>query len=88
MPDSNCHAFIDYVPFIGTIIGNKKIPAPVATRLMETGIMSLVAGAFAMYISVEVIKTELNHMTTQIEKVDEKVEQIRKDLYVPRNKHE
>lgn len=82
--------FMDYLPFFSLMTG--RPPAtPFITRLIETAVMSVVAGAVGVYVGVEVIKndliyikqgqTEINH---KIEQVDSKVEQLRRDLYVPR----
>lgn len=91
MPDQDCHSLLSYIPFLGLIAKDPKIQSPVSVRLVETAIMSVVAGGFAMYISVEVIKTEMTSLKESIHKVDVKVDQVdnkiervRSDLYVPR----
>ncbi len=90
MPDENCRQLIDYIPFIGLAIGNRSMSTPLITRLSETIIMSVIAGGFAMYISVETIKTELTQLKlmihsleSKVDAVDHKVEKVRADLYVP-----
>lgn len=97
---SNSYTFVDYIPFIGMMIsGKNQMATPLTTRLVETVLMSAVAGGFAMYVSVEVVKTELNSVKSGIVKLDEKVEvkfdqldnkieKVRGDLYVPRGKND
>lgn len=91
MPDDNCRQLLDYIPFLGLISGKAPMATPLTTRLFETAIMSAVAGAFATYVGVEIIKVEINSLKTNIQKVEDKVEQVdhklervRSDLYVPR----
>lgn len=91
----NGYRLLDYVPFAALISGKNQMATPLTTRLVETVLMSAVAGGFAMYVSVEVVKTELNSVKSSIVKLDEKVEvkfdqldnkieKVRSDLYVPR----
>jgi hypothetical protein len=102
MPNEHCRQIVesgftlrDYIPFAALISGKAQMATPLTTRLVETVIMSVVAGGFAMYVSVEVVKTELNSVKSGIIKLDEKVEikfdqldnkieKVRGDLYVPR----
>lgn len=109
MPNEHCRQIIenidtgykllDYIPFAALISGKNQMATPLTTRLVETVLMSAVAGGFAMYVSVEVVKTELNSVKSGIVKLDEKVdvkfdqldnkiERVRGDLYVPRGKIE
>lgn len=64
---------------------------PLTTRLVETAIMSAGAGAFATYVGVEVIKSDINSIKYSIDKIEEKIEQVdnklekvRSDVYIPR----
>lgn len=91
MPDDSCRHLLDYIPFMGLISGKTQMVTPLTTRLVETAIMSAVAGAFATYVGVEIIKVEINSLKNSIQKVDQKVEQVdsklervRSDLYIPR----
>lgn len=91
MPDDNCRHLLDYIPFFGLIASKTQMATPLTTRLVETAIMSAVAGAFATYVGVEVIKNDINVIKVSIDKVDAKVDQVdnklervRSDLYVPR----
>lgn len=91
MPDDNCRHLIEYIPFLGLISGKTQMATPLTTRLVETAIMSAVAGAFATYVGVEIIKTDINGIKVTIDKiedkidqVDNKIERVRSDLYVPR----
>lgn len=91
MPDEKCHQFAQYLPFVGLAMGTDTSKSPMITRMLEAAIMSAVAGGFALYVSVEVIKGELNNIANrveavaiQVEKVDQKVERVRNDLYIPR----
>lgn len=91
MPDDSCKHLLDYIPFMGLISGKTQMATPLTTRLVETAIMSAVAGAFATYVGVEIIKVEISTLKSSIHKVEEKVEQVdnklervRSDLYIPR----
>lgn len=93
MPDDNCRHLLDYIPFVGLMAGRSQMATPLSTRLFETAVMSAVAGAFATYVGVEVLKTDINSIKESINKVDAKIEQVdnkiervRSDLYVPRGK--
>lgn len=94
MPDESCRQLIEYIPFLGAIISGKNhMATPLTTRLVETAIMSAVAGAFATYIGVEVLKSDINYIKASItevkqkvDEVDNKVERVRADLYVPLGK--
>lgn len=90
MPDENCRQLIDYIPFLGLISGKTPMATPLTTRLVETAIMSAVAGAFATYVGVEVLRSDINYIKASIsevkqkvDEVDNKVERVRSDLYVP-----
>ena len=85
------HPWAEYIPFLGMTAGKPIGTTPLMTRLIETAIMSIVAGAVGIYVGVEVIKNDLLYLkqgvtetNVKIEKLEEKVEQIRADLYVPR----
>tara|TARA_R110000822_G_C15338773_1_gene495885 strand:- start:12202 stop:12477 length:276 start_codon:yes stop_codon:yes gene_type:complete len=91
MPDDKCHHFINYLPFVGLTMNNMDVKSPFITRMFEAAIMSAVAGGFAMYVSVAIIKTEIDQLrvsvfavATQVEQVNRKIEKVRDDLYVPR----
>ena len=91
MPDDNCRHLLDYIPFLGLISGKAQTATPLTTRLVETAVMSAVAGAFATYVGVEILKNDINTIKTtidkiedKIDKVDHKIERVRSDLYVPR----
>tara|TARA_R110000803_G_scaffold210829_1_gene284079 strand:- start:22209 stop:22484 length:276 start_codon:yes stop_codon:yes gene_type:complete len=91
MPDEKCHHFINYLPFVGLTMNNMDVKSPFITRMLEAAIMSVVAGGFAMYVSVAIIKTELEQVrnsvtavAVQVELVNRKIEKVRDDLYVPR----
>jgi outer membrane murein-binding lipoprotein Lpp len=82
-------SFFEQLPFVALAMG--KVERPLYTKLFETAIMSVVAGAVGVYVGVEVIKNDLTYLKAgvtetnhKIEKLEEKVEQIRSDLYVPR----
>ena len=84
------HSWAEYMPFLGLAAGHPSGATPIVTRIIETLIMSMVAGAVGVYVGVEVIKNDLmylkqgvNETNIKIERVDEKVEQIRRDLYRP-----
>lgn len=85
------HPWAEYMPFIGLMAGKPIGSTPIFTRMIETAIMSVVAGAVGIYVGVEVIKNDLAYLkagvsetNAKIEKLEAKVEQIRSDLYVPR----
>lgn len=85
------HQWADYVPFLGLAAGKPIGSTPMFTRMVETAIMSIVAGAVGLYVGVEVIKNDMQYLksgvaevNTKVEKLESKVEQIRHDLYVPR----
>ena len=91
MPDDKCYNFINYLPFVGLTMDNMDVKSPFITRMLEAAIMSVVAGGFAMYVSVAIIKTEIDQLrisvtmvATQLEQVNHKIEKVRDDLYVPR----
>ena len=91
MPDDNCRHLLDYIPFLGLISGKSQMDAPLTTRLVETAVMSAVAGAFATYVGVEILKNDINTIKTTIDKIEDKIdavdlkiERVRSDLYVPR----
>lgn len=90
MPERFRHV-LDYLPFVTLMAGQPSHQTPIVTRLIETAIMSCVAGGFATYIGVEMLKVEIANIKTAIHqvddkvgKVDEKIERVRSDLYVPR----
>lgn len=83
---------LDFIPFIGLMVSPPR-NLPIVTKLLETAIMSAVAGAFATYIGVEMLKVEIvniksaiHEVEKKVEKVDEKIERVRGDVYVPRGK--
>lgn len=85
------HPWAEYMPFVGLAAGKPIGSTPIITRMVETAIMSVVAGAVGIYVGVEVIKNDLQYLkqgvtetNVKIEKLEAKVEQIRSDLYVPR----
>ena len=91
MPFGKWTGIIEYVPFISLMAGRPSSQTPLFTKLLETAIMSAVAGAFATYVGVELLKSDVSQLKTSIkevdgkvEKLDDKVERIRRDLYVPR----
>lgn len=93
MPDDNCRHFIDYIPFIGLMTNGTKPPTPLTTRLFETAVMSAVAGGFATYIGVELLKADMNYIKASIQEVNVKVDKlensldrVKADVYVPRGK--
>jgi len=84
---------LNYIPFLTLII--KDQPTPVTTRLIETGIMSVIAAVGGMYVAVpliqkdiEVLNVNIQRIDDKVEKVDEKVERLRGDLYTPRGGYE
>ena len=84
------HSWAEYMPFFGLAAGHPYGATPIVTRIIETMVMSVVAGAVGVYVGVEVIKNDLmylkqgvNETNIKIERVDAKVEQIRRDLYRP-----
>ena len=84
------HSWVEYMPFFGLAAGQPAGSTPIITRIIETMVMSLVAGAVGVYVGVEVIKNDLIYLkqgiaetNIKIERVDTKVEQIRRDLYRP-----
>ena len=68
-------AIINSLPFVGLVTGNAT-SNPMFTRLIETAVMSAVAGSFAVYIGVKILETEVDHIKTRIERIDRKVERI------------
>lgn len=88
----NAHHWAEYLPFISLMAGHPAGSSPLFTRIVETAIMSIVAGAVGIYVGVEVIKNDLLYIkdgiratNVKVDQVDAKVEQIRRDLYVPRS---
>ena len=79
------HDWMQYVPFFSLITNRPPLSTPIITRIIETVAMSAVAGLVGMYVGFEVIKNDISVLKASIEKIDVKVEQIRHDLYVPRN---
>lgn len=82
--------YSQYIPFMSLMAGNPQ-NTPLITKMIETAVMSVVAGAVGVYVGVEVIKNDLTYLKAgisetnqKVEKLDEKVEQLRRDLYVPR----
>ena len=87
----NAHHFLSYLPFFGLMAGQSNGSTPIITKLLEAAVMSLVTSAIGVYVAVEVLKSDLNYLksyatetNSKVEKVDAKVEQLRRDLYVPR----
>ena len=81
--------FFEQFPFVALAMG--RVERPLATKLIETAVMSIIAGAVGVYVGIEVIKNDLQYLkqavtetNVKIEHVDTKVEQLRRDLYVPR----
>lgn len=82
---------LEYLPFVTLMAGQPASQTPIVTRMIETAVMACVAGAFATYIGVELLKVEIVNIKNAIEKVEEKVEKIdgkveriRTDLYIPK----
>lgn len=82
-------AILNSVPFVSLAV--KEMPTPLATRLIESGIMAVAAIVAGVYVAVpliqkdiEVINKSLTKMDAKIEKVDNKVEKLREDLYAPK----
>ncbi|HYE38155.1 hypothetical protein [Methylocaldum sp.] len=80
---------LNYVPFVTLAI--KGEPTPLTTRLIETGIMSVIAGLGSIYLAVpllqkdiEVLNASVQRVDDRVEKIDQKVEKLREDLYAPR----
>jgi outer membrane murein-binding lipoprotein Lpp len=93
MPDDNCRHLLEYIPFLGLMTGKTQMATPLTTRLVETAIMSAVAGGFAVYVGVEVLKSDINYIKASIQEVNLKVDKlennldrVKSDLYVPRGK--
>ena len=89
------HPWAEYLPFVSLVAGKPIGTTPIFARMVETAIMSIVAGAVGVYVGVEVIKNDLQYLktgvsevNTKVEKLENKVEQIRADLYIPRGKRE
>lgn len=87
------HPASEFIPFLGLAAGKPIGSTPMLTRMIETAIMSIIAGAVGVYVGVEVIKNDLQYLKSgvaevnhKVEKLENKVEQIRADLYVPRGK--
>lgn len=69
----------------------QMINTPLVTRLIETLIMSAVAGGFATYVGLKVleqdvgsIKDSITKIEASMDKIDQKIEKVRSDMYVPR----
>lgn len=82
---------LDFIPFIGLMVNKHTISTPIFTRLLETAIMSAVAGAFATYVGVELLKSDvanlkeaIRQVDSKVDHLDEKIERVRGDVYVPR----
>jgi len=97
MPDEHCRTalqeIVRHLPFIGLAVG-KVGESPLSTRLVETAIMSVVAGGFATYINVRMMEEKLIQLNRNIEEsatetkekiaeVKQEVRQIRTDIYAP-----
>jgi rRNA processing protein Krr1/Pno1 len=92
MPDEHCRTFLDNIPFIGLAMAKgQMVQTPLMTRLIETLIMSAVAGGFATYVGLKVleqdmysIKQSIIKIESSVDKIDQKIEKVRGDMYVPR----
>ena len=83
---------VDYIPFVGLITRDPVKTSPLFTRLAETAIMSVAAAGMSVYITVTEIKVQMNDLSTHVaevqssvQRVDDKVEKMRSDLYAPRH---
>lgn len=55
-------SLLDYIPFLGLITGKQNMASPLMTRLLETCVMSLVAGGAGMYVSTKVMEVQVAEM--------------------------
>lgn len=81
----------DYLPFAALMSGPAPRQTPLIAKLLEAAVMSCVAGGFATYIGVELLKVEITNIKAaihdvekKVETIDSKIEKVRGDLYVPR----
>jgi hypothetical protein len=91
MPDEHCRTLIDVIPFLGLAMAKGTPNSPLMTRLIETAIMSVIAGGFATYLGVKLLEQEMTgikgsivRIEASVEKIDNKLERVRSDIYVPR----
>jgi len=91
MEGQNYSSLLSYVPFVGLMLNDPSIQSPISVRLVETAIMSVVAGGFSMYVTVQVLSSDIRGLKEaiikvegKVEQVDTKLEKVRTDLYIPR----
>jgi hypothetical protein len=76
--------FIDYIPFVGLAAGNNTIGStPIITRLLEAGIIGIVAGFISVKVSTSVMENDMRHIMQKLESIEQEQRQVRRDLYRP-----
>lgn len=87
--------FSQYIPFLSLAFGQEGEHSPMITRLIEAAIIAAVSTGGSLYITVQVLSSQFESLSGQVEKLDDKVERyhrdttedirsMRRDLYIPR----
>jgi len=78
--------FLQIIPFVSlfAVCEGEKISTPLATRLIETAIMSAVAAGIGMYVTTQITTERIQQLEKKIDRIESQVERIRSDLYIPR----
>ena len=87
MPEKWVESAIGCAPFISLSAGKVNINWQ---QIVQTAIVGLVGGALVAYVSVVRLETSFEYIEARIEslagvigKVDDKVEEMRRDIYKP-----
>ena len=78
--------FLQVIPFVSLFAAGEcdKISTPLATRMIETAIMSAVAAGIGMYVTTQITSERIRQLEKKIDRIETQVERVRSDLYIPR----
>ena len=83
-------SLLNCIPFVSMAITHRS--TPLATRLVETVLMAVIAFAGTLYVAVPLIQQDIAalhvdvaRVDSKVDKVDGKVEKLREDLYAPKS---
>ncbi len=74
---------IDWGQFIPFVLATGQSQRLSVARIIEGIIIGGVAAAGSMYVTVQVLQTEMRDIRSDVQKVEQQVEDFRKDFYRP-----
>jgi hypothetical protein len=75
MPNDHCRALIEYIPFIGAIIGHQET-SPLLTSLIEKAIIATAAAGMAVYVGYKVLENDVNNIKGQLAATTLKIDRL------------